>query len=409
LVAEAGASRQDELFTLLSRRQLRQLVRNRARLRQHSSRPNSLLPHAERRWSQNLEDGIVEEIFARVGSGDRRFCEIGASDGSENCTRALAERGWEGLWVEADPGAAARARKIDLPQVRIVNARVDASSDYGMLRQLRKPDGSASARADPDLLVIDIDGDDLAVLRASLEAVRPRVLVVEYNAAFGPDSSKVFHPDGRAWDGTIRHGAALRPLAQLAASSGLSLVGCDPAGVNAFFVRDELLKDRFDRPGDVAYHYVSPAYPPLPGGHVRSRAAVAGMEPLSEDDCRRIALSRARAVLPTSGRCSPSDPIAVELTIGNGSGRRLTSGGDHAVKASLGLSGDPAAHCDDHRARLPFMLAAGRSRRLLLWLPAPATAGRWWFTVSLLQEGIAWMSDFAGNSSAAAVPFDVDG
>ncbi len=301
LFAEAVAARHDGLYALVGRRHLRQLLRTRARLEQLSSEPTSLVPYAARLWSQNQEDGIIEEIFARIGPGGHRFCEIGASDGSENCTRALAERGWQGLWVEADPSAAARAREVELAGVRVVNAWVDESSAPGILRPPDEHGEQAPAGADPDLLVIDIDGDDLAVLRASLKVVRPRVLVVEYNAAYGPNSSKVFHPAGRPWDGTIRHGAALRPLAQLAAGSGLSLVGCDPAGVNAFFVQDDLLRNRFDRPGDVAHHYVSPAYPPLPGGHVRARGAVADMEPLTGEDWHHIALGEIKAVLAVRG------------------------------------------------------------------------------------------------------------
>ena len=408
LGAEAVASKHDKLYSFVGRRHLRQMLRTRARLNQSSSEPTSLLLYASRRWSQNQEDGIIEEIFARIGPGGFRFCEIGASDGSENCTRALAEVGWGGLWVEADPSAAARARKLDLPRVRVVDAWVDEASAPGLLQPPDELAEPTPAGADPDLLVIDIDGDDMAVLKASLRVVRPRVLVIEYNAAFGPDSSKVFHTGGRVWDGTIRHGAALRPLAQLAAKSGLSLVGCDPSGVNAFFVRDELLQNRFDRPGDVAHHYVSPGYPPLPGGHVRCREAVAHMNPLTADDWRHISLGQGRAVLPRSGRCAASDPIALELAVRNGTGHPLTSGGAHAVKASVGWSADPTVHQDQQRARLPFVLRPGMSRHLLLWLHAPTVPGRWWFTVSLLQEGVAWLSDVADGTSVVAVPFEVE-
>ncbi len=79
------------------------------------------------------------------------------------------------------------------------------------------------------------------------------------------------------------------------------------------------------------------------------------------------------------------------------------------MKVSVGWSADPGAHRDQQRARLPFALAAGRSRRILLWLPAPAAPGRWWFTVSLVQEGVAWLSEFADGTSVSALPFDVNG
>ena len=52
------------------------------------------LEHSE--YSQDGEDGIVAEIFTRIAPKDRPFIEIGASDGKENCTRALVEQGWQG-------------------------------------------------------------------------------------------------------------------------------------------------------------------------------------------------------------------------------------------------------------------------------------------------------------------------
>jgi len=41
---------------------------------------------------------------------------------------------------------------------------------------------------------------------------------------------------------------------------GYSLVGCDLTGINAFFVRDDLVKDRFPGPFTSENHYESPRY-----------------------------------------------------------------------------------------------------------------------------------------------------
>ena len=60
-----------------------------------------------KQWSQNGEDGLLAELVRRVGQEEREertFVEIGAADGSENCTRALAEIGWHGVWVEGVGG-----------------------------------------------------------------------------------------------------------------------------------------------------------------------------------------------------------------------------------------------------------------------------------------------------------------
>ena len=99
-----------------------------------------------------------------------------------------------------------------------------------------------------DLLSIDIDGNDYWIWKA-IEAVDPRVVAIEYNASLGPRDplicvykpefdARAMHPSG--W----YHGAALTALTRLANRRGYALVGCESAGVNAFYVRRELLGGR---------------------------------------------------------------------------------------------------------------------------------------------------------------------
>ncbi len=54
-------------------------------------------------YSQAGQDGILREIFARLGIADGVFVEFGAWDGRflSNC-RLLFEKGWAGLFIEAD-------------------------------------------------------------------------------------------------------------------------------------------------------------------------------------------------------------------------------------------------------------------------------------------------------------------
>jgi hypothetical protein len=64
----------------------------------------------------------------------------------------------------------------------------------------------------------------------------------------------------RAWDGTQNFGASLKALEKLGARLGYGLVGCDFTGVNAFFVRDDLLADKFAAPYTAENHYEPPCY-----------------------------------------------------------------------------------------------------------------------------------------------------
>ncbi len=49
-------------------------------------------------YSQNDEDGILQEIFRRIGTTNRKFIEFGCGDGLENNTTYLLLSGWRGVW-----------------------------------------------------------------------------------------------------------------------------------------------------------------------------------------------------------------------------------------------------------------------------------------------------------------------
>ena len=213
----------------------------------------SLLHHAVRRYSQNGEDGMLAELFRRVGPGTRTFVEFGVGDGAQCCTRALAEAGWTGLWI--DPGAIAsapagvRTRQAFLTRENVAEVLLE----NGVSRNV-------------DLLVVDVDGNDYHLLAALLaEGFAPRALVVEYNASVEPGVSWVMPYDpAHRWDLSNRFGASLTALAALARDH--RLVACDAEGVNAFFVA-EALAHAFPCPGDVDAHYMSPKYCGLAFGH----------------------------------------------------------------------------------------------------------------------------------------------
>ncbi len=74
---------------------------------------------------------------------------------------------------------------------------------------------------------------------------RPRLLVIEYNASLDPRAEQVqpYSPAGP--DGTAIFGASLGALEALGRRKGYRLVHTELAGVNAFFVRDDLAGDAF--------------------------------------------------------------------------------------------------------------------------------------------------------------------
>jgi len=229
--------------------------------------PKRLPRHAFQVNSQNGEDGIIREIFRRIGASGRDFVEVGVGDGTENNTAFLLAQGWRGFWIDADDAFfAALAGRADLAgALRTLVAAVDRDNAAGLLGQLGVP-------AEFDLLSLDIDQNTYYAWEA-LEGFRPRVVVVEYNAAIPPDLAwKVRYGEKRAWDYPQNFGASLKAFELLGARLGYRLVGCDFCGVNAFFVRQDLVGDRFAEPFTAENHYEPPRYPQLlhRRGHPRS-------------------------------------------------------------------------------------------------------------------------------------------
>lgn len=218
--------------------------------------PGRLERHGYKVWSQNDEDGILAEIFRRIGAGRRTFVEFGVTDGRECNTRKLVAEGWSGLWMEFDAGHCTDARRIHADPVaagrlEIVQAAVTKGNVEALVGGAR-----VAREGELDLLSIDIDGNDYYVW-AALRGVRPRVVVIEFNGKFPPPMDLVPpYDETRFWDGSDYGGASLQALAGLGARKGYRLVGTNITGVNAFFVREDLAGDHF-APVDTAALYNS--------------------------------------------------------------------------------------------------------------------------------------------------------
>ena len=215
--------------------------------------PLRLEPFGYKVYSQSDEDGYIAEIFQRIGVTNRCCVEIGAGDGQENNSVTLLMQGWTVKWLEAQSALARVAQERFGEMLRdgrlaVIDALIDRDNLPALLASLNLP-------AEPDLLSIDIDGNDYHVWKA-VASIRPRVVVIEYNAKYPPPIEWVMPYDARhGWDGSDHVGASLQSLTNLAAEKGYALVGCNITGVNAFFVRNEFAADRFQRPYTAANHY----------------------------------------------------------------------------------------------------------------------------------------------------------
>ena len=73
--------------------------------RQKYQDPRKLNSFEAQAFSQNGEDGILAEIFHRIGMDSKIFVELGVGDGLENNTVFLLFQGWRGFWIEGDAKA----------------------------------------------------------------------------------------------------------------------------------------------------------------------------------------------------------------------------------------------------------------------------------------------------------------
>ncbi len=228
-----------------------------------------LAPFELRVFSQNGEDGVLAEIFRRIGVGAQPFfVEFGVESGREgNCVYMADIAGWHGLFMDGDERFfTALARKYRAA------ARVHTAFALVTPENVEELFAAAGVPSEPDVLSIDVDGADYWIWEA-LEDYRPRVVVVEYNSALDPRRRLVQPADhAGGWDGTDYFGASLGAMRALGERKGYRLAHAELSGVNAFFVRDDLasgcMPDAADVPlrGTPNYFQRGISHPPDPSG-----------------------------------------------------------------------------------------------------------------------------------------------
>ena len=216
-----------------------------------------------RAYSQFGEDGILLYLFSVLGTTNKKCVEICGGGGYDNTANLLINHGWNGLFFDGSDknvrkGQQLYARCADTKvwPPKLVQAWITAESINGLLEK-------QGYSGEIDLLSLDMDGMDYWVWKA-IECIRPRVVVLEYNNALGPEltitipykasfvkdsnSVSVLLAHGRRVVNTFKgkqiadridnyYGASLAAFVKLGKQKGYRLVGSERYGYNAFFVR----------------------------------------------------------------------------------------------------------------------------------------------------------------------------
>lgn len=212
--------------------------------------------------SQNGEDGIINEIFERIGVTNKVFVEFGVGDGTENNTAFLLLKDWSGIWLEGSNLNVSKIQEgysdlIAKGRLKLKSTFITAENIVSLFEEMNVP-------IELDFLSIDIDGNDYWIWK-NLKAYRPRVISVEFNGSLGPNIEWIMPYNPTHWwngrDAGHYFGASLKSFELLGKQLGYKLVGCNISGVNAFFVREDLVGEGlFLEPFTSEQHFQKPLY-----------------------------------------------------------------------------------------------------------------------------------------------------
>ena len=189
-------------------------------------------------YSQNGEDGIIEELNSRLGikkkTAEKWCVEFGAWDGKHlSNTFNLVKKDWRGIYIEGDPYKYKDLKRtqIENPNIIAINAFVskEVSSKYSLDNILNSTD----IPKDFEILSIDIDSFDLEIWE-SLIGYEPKIVIIEINSSYPPGINK-WHSDNF----NNSNGNSFSATLQVAENKGYKLVLHTG---NMIFVREDLIE-----------------------------------------------------------------------------------------------------------------------------------------------------------------------
>ena len=197
-------------------------------------------------FSQWGDDGMIQFLvnYLDIPKEAEKFVEFGVENYTEANTRfLLINNNWQGLIMDGSDEHMKYVRQDDI----YWRFQLEAKPIFVTRENINDLLSESGMTGEIGLLHIDIDGNDFFVWQ-SIHVVNPIIVIVEYNSVFGSNK-----PWSVAYDkGFIRSkyhhsnlywGTSLLSLCDLAAEKGYGFIGCNSNGNNAFFVRNDKLKE----------------------------------------------------------------------------------------------------------------------------------------------------------------------
>jgi hypothetical protein len=196
-------------------------------------------------FSQFGDDGIIQYLIKNIAIENDIFIEFGVENYLESNTRFLMmNNNWSGFVMDSSEEAMNSLKKQDWYWRYNLTHKV-AFIDKNNVNELL----ANTSFSNIGLLHIDLDGNDYHILsEIDLLKLNPAILIMEYNSVFGIERA-ITVPYREDFSRTRAHytnlfwGASLAALNYAASSKGYSLIGCNIAGNNAYFIRNNILNE----------------------------------------------------------------------------------------------------------------------------------------------------------------------
>jgi hypothetical protein len=195
-------------------------------------------------FSQGDEDGITLEIVDRLDINEGTFIEIGCGDGLENNTAVLVLKNFKGCWHDGNSKNYLKFIK-NMGQSEwkdkliFNNDWISKENVAAVLEEDKKFLSSDTV----DIVSIDVDSTDVGIAEACALHVKPKLIIVEYNASIPFSTKQSIKWNCKEWSFDDYQSGSLRAIAETL--TNYILVGCSSSGTNAFFVLREAINNKF--------------------------------------------------------------------------------------------------------------------------------------------------------------------
>ena len=184
-------------------------------------------------YSQNGEDGVIEELLNRLNITNGWVCEFGAWDGIHlsNTFNLIKNKSFNAVLIEGDKNKYIDLLKTveDFTNIIPIEAYVDHNNTSNSLDNLLK---NTNIPYDFDILSIDVDSYDYQIWK-SLKDYKPKIVIIEINSSVKVDNKDWIHTPGKY------NGTGFKPTYELGLEKGYKFVLHTG---NIFFIRNDLFK-----------------------------------------------------------------------------------------------------------------------------------------------------------------------